>query len=614
MSRSRVTIGVLAVLALAVPAGRARAQEPSMSDTIRYTLGWENPASQLYRVRVTAAASGGPVVFSLPAWRPGRYIVQNYSANVQEVRAEDETGRPLDVEWIDLDSWRVDPDGAKTVTLSYGWYAATFDAGSSLLKPDLAYFNPVTLFPWVEGRKDHPVSLTLEVPEDWPIATQLARTDRHGVFTAPDYDALVDAPTIASPELVRWTFTHDDVPYYVVFRPAPELGDDLTKAKVLADMERLVAEETSMFFGAPFEEYWFLYQLVPYRFGHAVEHTASSSYVLTDDILSSRANYQGFLAVTAHEFFHAWNVKRLRPAAMWPYDYAEPQLTHLHWFTEGVTSYYENLSLVRAGLISRDDYWGALSRGIQSLQQSPGRLVTSAALSSWTSWLTGYGAGNPGQSISFYTKGALLGLLLDLRIRDATDGAKSLDDVMRTLYTRYYRQGKGMPEDAVERTSSEIAGEDLAGFFDRYVSGTEELPYAKELAVVGLSAREVEDPDRPAATLGIGFRSQDGRVLVNGVLPDSPALAAGLMKDDVLVSIGGREVASPADLRAALSAHAPGDTIAMRVERGGRPLEKPVVLGGGGNLVWRVSPVESPTARQVRLRDEWLASSLDRPR
>ncbi len=609
MPRSILAVGAIALVLAAAPAA---AQESPMPDTIRYSIGWENPASQLYTVRVTAAVEDGPVVFTLPAWRPGRYIIQNYAANVQSVRAEDASGNPLDVEWIDLDSWRVEPGGADRVTLAYEWYAVTFDAGSSFLRPGLAYFNPVNLLPWVEGRQDHPAHLSVDVPDEWPIATQLQPAGEHGEFVARDYHALVDSPTIASPENTRWEFTLDDVPYYVVMRPLPPLGE-YDRETILDAIEAIAHEQSAMFFGAPYEEYWHLYQFVPYRFGHAVEHANSASYVLHDQVFQSREGYLGFLGVTAHEQFHVWNVKRLRPEPLWPYDYSEPQLTRLHWFTEGVTSYYDNLTLARADLVSEEEYLGMLEQGIQALQNKPGRLVTPVSLASWTSWHSGYGAGNPNQSVSFYNKGALVGLLLDLSIRDATDGARSLDDVMRELYTRYYRQGLGMPEDAVEAVASEIAGRDLGPFFDAYVDGVEELPYDSLMTVVGLEVERVLDPDRPAATLGLAASWQDGTLTVVNVLPDSPALEAGIMRDDVLVSIAGT-TPEGADLDPILSEREPGETVTVVVRRAGEDLSKEVTLAGEANLVWRVTPVENPTERQARLREGWLASSVDRER
>lgn len=607
MAGSTSTFAAAALAAL-LAASALSAQESPMSAPVRYSLGWENPASQLYTVRVTAAVLDGPVTFSLPAWRPGRYILQNYAANAQAVRAEDEAGRPLPLEWVDLDTWRVAPGDAREVTLAYEWYASTLDAGSTWLGPDLAYFNPVNLLPWVEGRMDHPVTLELQAPAEWPVATQLEPAGEPGVFTAPDYHALADAPTIASPEIVQWEFEHGGVPYRAVFRPLPDLGE-YDREGIVADLRAIAAEQTAMFGGAPYEEYWFLYQFVSRPMGHAVEHASSSSYVFgpAERVFSNRQGYLGFLGVTAHELFHAWNVKRLRPAALWPYDYSTPQLTTLHWVTEGVTSYYDNLTLARAGLMSREEYLAALQQNIRSLQSSPGRLVTSASVASLTSWYSGYGSGNPNQSISFYTKGALLGLLLDMQIRDATDGARSLDDVMRALYARYYERGEGMPEDAVRETVAEIAGRSFDEFFRRYVDGTDELPYAEALAVVGLDAAEVADPDRPAATLGIATRRQGDETVVTNLVPDGPGLAAGLMRDDVLLAVDGRELTGT--LASALADVAPGEPVELRIRRGVEERVVEVVAGGGGNLVWRVAASAGANERQLRLREGWLAPS-----
>ncbi len=607
MIRLTVTLAVL-ILSWGAREPVRAATRAAAPDTIRYELSWENPASQLYTVRTTAAASGQPLQFSLPAWRPGRYILQNYASNVQAVRARDERGDSLPVTWVDLDSWKVEPGRAKRVTLAYEFYARTFDAGSSTLRPDVAYFNPVNLFPWVEGRKGEPVRLTLDAPADWTVATQLEPAPGPGhAFTAPDYDAFVDAPTIAAPDLTEWEFTLDGVPYHVVFRGELDLGD-YSKERVVHDLEAIAREETAMFGGPPYDRYWFLYQLVGYPFGHAVEHTASSSYVLTDVLFQSEEYYHQFLSVTAHELFHAWNVKRIRPAALWPYDYSTPQLTHLHWVTEGVTSYYENMVLERAGVIEPAELYRNIGRAITQLQSTPGRLVTPLSIASWTSWHSGYGAENPNQSVSFYLKGALVGLALDLTIRDATDGARSLDDVMRVLWREYYLQGRGYPEDGVQKAAEEVAGRPLGDFFAKYVDGTAEIPFDSLLGVVGSTARQVEDPDEPAARLGVGLDEKDGAVVVRAVVSGGAALAGGMMAGDRLVAIDGDSLAST-DLDPILKEHAPGAAVTLTLEREGRTIERQVTLGGGGNLSWKVEPVAEPTERQERLRADWLASS-----
>jgi predicted metalloprotease with PDZ domain len=591
----------------------AASQANAASDTIHYSLGWTNPASQLYRVRVTAPAQIDSVVFSLPAWRPGRYILQNYAANVQSVRAHDEQGRPLPAEWIDLDSWRVDAGSARAVTLEYEYYASTFDAGSSTLSPDAAYFNPVNLLPWVEGRKKNSVTLTLEAPAEWSVATQLTPVSGQGHrFVAPDYDRLADSPTIAAGNLVVWDFDVDGVKYHLAFRPVRgslSLGS-FTRDQIIQDVSRLTRELVAVVDTAPFADYWHLFQLVPYPFGHAVEHESSASYVVSDRLFADANGYNGFLSIIAHELFHAWNVKRIRPAAMWPYDYSTPQLTRLHWVTEGVTSYYAMLVRARAGLLDEAGLVRTIAAQINSLASTPGRKVTSAELASLTSWHSGYGDGNPNKSLDFYGKGAALGLLLDLTIRDATDGARGLDDVMRLLWRQYYLQGKGYPEDGFQRAAEEVAGRSLETFFERYVRGTEELPWDSTLQIVGLTAGQEPNPEEPAATFGWRLGSSGGSIYVASVLPDGPALAAGVMRNDVLLGIDGERVQSP-DLTTILQRHKPGDVVTVRLERVSGPREVRVTLGDGGNLQWTVASVPQPSARQARMRDSWLESRVD---
>jgi predicted metalloprotease with PDZ domain len=606
---TRVLLLALSILGSA-PFGLAAAQEPAMADTIDYVLGWDNPATQLYVVRVTARAESEPLIFSLPAWRPGRYILQNYAANVQNVRAEDGAGRPLAVEWLDLDSWRVDTKGSDRVTLTYEYYATTFDGGASILRPDLAYFNPVNLLPWVEGRMEHPAQLTLEAPAEWQVATQLERLPGAGhVFGAADYHALVDAPTIASQDLVDWPFDVDGVAFHAVFRPEPDL-QGYNRDQVLADLAALAREQGAIFGGFPFDEYRHLYQFVPTPFGHAVEHASSASYVMgpPERIFADRDGYWGFLSVSAHELFHAWNVKRIRPAALWPYDYSRPQLTRLHWWTEGVTEYYSGLVLARAGLITQDEYWGELRRQIENFQNTPGRRVTSASHSSWTAWLTGYGAGHPNQSVSFYSQGSLLGLLLDLKIRDATDGARGLDDVFRLLWEEYYQEGQGVPEDGIARAVEAVAGRSFDDFFARHIHGTQEYPFTETLALAGLDARQVEVEGRPEATVGVVLRAQGDAVTVANVLPDGPAMAAGVMRGDIVLAVDGEELEGPS-LDPILARHRPGDSIAVSLQRGGQEIVVgvEVELAEGGNLRWEVRPMESPSERQLQLREGWIA-------
>ncbi len=579
----------------------ARAQQPTPMN--EYTLSWRDPATHLYDVSLSFAPEAQDSVdVHLPVWRPGRYVRQNYAANVQEFTARD-GDRALVYRKSALSTWRIAAVGARRITVRYRYYANTMDAGASLLSPDEAYFNPVNLFMVPDGQIQRPARLTIQAPKNWKVATALVPGDKPNVFTAPDYHTLVDSPTIASPTLESLQFTVDDVPYTLWFQGRFEPGE--RRDRIVPDVEKIVRFQTGIFGGAPFDEYFFLFHLLPYPFGHAVEHANSSSYAIQDNAFETEQAYQGFLGIIAHEFFHAWNVKRIRPAALWPYDYMREQLTTLHWFTEGVTSYYEGLTARRAGLEPVETFLANMAQQIDALQKTPGREVVPVALASWDSWLSGYGQGNPNISVNFYGKGAILGFLLDAVIRDRTDGARSLDDVLRYLYQTYYLQGRGVPEDGVRLAAEQVTGTSLADFFARCVDGTDELPYDELLRPFGLEVRAVTDSTRPEATLRVRTRPGGQRAVVASIDPDSPALAAGLDTGDEIVALNGR-VAPPEGWETLLLETKPGDTVRLTVLRRDQVRELEVKAADGGNVRYVLSRLATTDARQDRLFEGWL--------
>jgi predicted metalloprotease with PDZ domain len=588
-------------LILAAWSATARAQQPTPMN--EYTLSWRDPATHLYDVSLSFAADvQDSVDVHLPIWRPGRYVRQNYAANVQEFFASD-GDRALGHRKSALSTWRIATGGARRITVRYRYYANTLDAGASLLSPEEAYFNPVNLLMVPEGQIQRPVRLTIGAPKDWKVATALVPGDKRDVYTAPDYHTLVDSPTIVSPTLESLQFTLDEVPYTLWFQGRFEPGD--FRERIVPDVEKIVRLQTAIFGGAPFDEYFFLFHLLPYPFGHAVEHANSSSYTIQDNAFESDRAYAGFLAIVGHEFFHAWNVKRIRPATLWPYDYMREQLTTLHWFTEGVTSYYEALTTRRAGLEPVETFLANMGQQIDALEKTPGRKVVPVALASWDSWLSGYGQGNPNLSVNFYGKGAILGFLLDAVIRDRTDGARSLDDVFRHLYQTYYLQGRGMPEDGVRLATEQVSGTSLADFFARYVDGTDELPYDDLLRPFGLEVRAVTDSTRPEATLRVRTRPGGQRAVVVSIDPDSPALSAGLDTGDEIVALDG--VVAPAEgWEALLLETRPGDTVRLTVLRRNQVRELEMKTTGGGNVRHVLSRPATTDARQDRLFAGWL--------
>lgn len=497
-----------------------------------YNLSWENPSEHTYEVSLrTPPAAGSFSDFELPAWRPGRYYVQDYAAAVSAFQALDEKGQALSVHKVSPTTWRVQNPSAGNVEVRYKCYAHFMDAGSSYLDPSQAYFNPVNLFVHLAGQYDVPCTLRVSSMErNWKAATALQRDPgRYNVFTAASYHDFVDSPTVISPTLKTLQSRIKGVDFYFHFQgkfPDEKAVEDAFQS----NLDKIIREQWGLFGEMPLQRYDFIYQLLPYNMGHAVEHKYSAMFALPDRITSSPEAIARANGISAHEFFHLWNVKRIRPAALWPYDYQREQYTTLHWFTEGVTEYYTQLTLVRAGLISREQFYRVLAGNIRSLDGNFASTAISPAQSSMDSWLARSDYGPSYHGISYYTQGMRLGLLLDLRIRSLSKGKSSLDDVLRTLYSDYFQQGKGYGDADLQAVIEKAAGESFAGFFADFVFGTRQPDSGAILAEMGLELVREEMPDATWEKLGITrLREQEDKTLVlREVLPASDAARGGL--------------------------------------------------------------------------------------
>jgi predicted metalloprotease with PDZ domain len=527
---------------------------------VRYLVSWANPADRLFDIDIRFNAPMDTPRLLLPAWRPGRYLIQNYAANVREWSAGEQRM------WKEgKTSWRVEARAGDEVTVRYRYYAGVLDAGSSFLDEDEAYFNGSNLFMLVEGLRDEEHLITVAAPGDWVIETQLTR-DEDAVFRARNYDHLIDSPTIAAPVMTRHSFVEGDARIHLVFR-----GDEgIDTEQFVEPVRAIVQSQAELFGGLPFSQYRFLYH-VRDRW-HGVEHEDSCSIFLRRlALLGAHPGDDGFdhtLSITSHELFHAWNVKRMMPAKFSPYDYWNETPTRLLWAMEGLTSYYGELTLVRSGLSSVERYVHHLANEIQVLESMPARRHLSLAQASFDGWLS-----DPAQMhdhgnawFSFYNKGEVVSLLLDLTIRRATNGERSLDDVVRILWGEYGRSGCGLEEDAMESVVARVA--DVGDFFARYVEGTEPLPYEDLLATVGIGfASAVREPE--ASSLGARLKRVDGLLVIEGVVRGGAGMEAGLLPGDELVALGTTRLSNEATLAAALRAMQSGESAELLVARAG---------------------------------------------
>jgi predicted metalloprotease with PDZ domain len=532
----------------------------------------------------------------LPTWRPGRYLIQNYAANVRQWSAVLRSLDNIRI-WKDgMSSWRVDARAGDEVTVRYRFYAGVLDAGSSFLDEDEAYFNGSNLFMLVDGLRGEEHRLTIAAPSDWRIESQLPRED-DGTFRARDYDHLIDSPTIAAAEMTRHSFAESGAMIHLVYRS----DDGIDTEQYVDPVRSIVRTQAALFGGLPFREYRFLNH-VRERW-HGVEHEDSCSIILKRSALLGAGpgdeGYDHTLSITSHELFHAWNVKRVMPAKFSPYDYWNPTPTRLLWAMEGLTSYYGDLTLLRGGLWTVERYLRHLAAEIQTFECLPARLHLSLAQASFDGWLSDpahmHDHGNAW--FSFYNKGEIVSALLDLTIRRATDHERSLDDVVRLLWSEH-GSGRGLEEDAIERAVARVA--DVGDFFARYVEGTEPLPYEELFNAAGIAFASAPR-ERESASLAAKLKVQDGAVLVENALRGGAGMEAGLLPGDELLSLDDTRITAEGMLNVALRGLNVGQRAELQIARAG--------------VVKRLSLVARPDPRPVitlriesasELRRAWL--------
>jgi predicted metalloprotease with PDZ domain len=563
--------------------------------------------------------------FSLPAWIPGSYLLRDFARHVVHVEAR--SGRdPLPVEKVSAAVWAVRGAG-RTLTLTVTIYALDQSVRGAWLDRQRGYFNGPCLFLLPEGRDAESIEVVLEPPphslcEDWRVATALSAksVDERGFgeYEAADYDELLDHPVeIGDFESVE--FAAGGVPHHLVI--AGRFETDLER--VAADLAQLCTTHME-FFGAPapFERYWFLGLAVGDGYG-GLEHRASTSLIFGRDDLPKPGetgqprDYQRFLALASHEYFHTWHVKRSKPAAFVPYRLDRRNHTRLLWVFEGITSYYQELLLRRSGLVGATAFLQRLGELLTRVYRIPGRFKQSLAESSFDAWDVLYRPepNHPNTSISYYTKGALVALALDLTLRLETQGRTSLDDVMRELWRRYGERGVGVPEDGFERLAAEVSGLRLEAFFDAAVRGTDDLPLQDLLAkfAVSFDLRAATGDDRgaqragngDALTLGATYRERDGGLELTSLVDAGPAQRAGLNPGDVLIALDRLKV-TERNIRRRLARFEPGERVTATAFRGDELLEVGLVLKPAPLDTCHLAAQEHADPAALQRREAWL--------
>lgn len=592
-----------------------------------FTVSMPQPANHTYHVTFRCDGLTGELRdFKMPRWSPGYYGMGDYARNVSHFRAEDAAGHPLTWEQVTRNTWRVVAAGAPAIVLNYDVFGATSFPANSYLGVDRGYISPSGLFVYPDGELRHPVTVEIQLPATWKqIATGLGPAKgRPNTFEAPDFDVLYDSPILIGNQEYR-QFEVKGVPHYVAIE---NVAADVDRSKMIADLKTMVTAATQLMGDVPYRHYTFL---MMGRGGGGIEHANSSSNQFDGTSLGTPAGYLRWLSFICHEYFHNFNVKRIRPLALGPFDYDQENLTNMLWVSEGLSVYYQDLILVRAGLMTRDEYLAKMAAAVGTFENASGHHYQPATEASRNAWNSGSGiGGDRNTTISYYNNGAMLGTMLDLKIREASGNRKSLDDVMRGMYEKYYVQRKRGFTDAEFRAECEsAAGTSLAEIFE-YASTTKEVDYARYFALAGLKL-EVSVADAPGGFIGLDTRTVEIppselppgggrggrrgagtpaiRLIVTDFAAGSPAAAAGFQPGDRILDVDGTP-ATAAVLNQAISARTPGERIRLHVSRARAEFDVAVEVARNFKRTYRLAPAAGATAPQKAILDSWLRKAL----
>ena len=607
-ARRALTTIVLCLWALAAPAS-ARA-------TIRYEISLAHPAQHQFHVTMIVPAVRASVTLQMPAWN-ALYQIRDFAYRVSDFRATDASHNALAVRRLDKETWRVEvPVGSLTggqgeIRIEYSSFWDDPGPFDTQLNDEHAFLNLAEVLCYIpERRGEEALVRFADLPQGWHAAVELPRGTAEGAseaaYQAASYDALVDAP-VEIGRFDEWSFPAGGRQIRVVYH-----GDAVDRAALTRMLSQIVDYETRLMGDAPFPEYMFLLHVGQNYGGGGMEHANCAAISVGSVALLA--------SVSAHEFFHLWNVKRIRPQSLEPVDYTREMWTPALWFAEGVTSTYAAYALVRTGVWSHAQFLADLGAQITELESRPARSWQSAEESSLDTWFDKYPLyERPDFSISYYNKGQLLGVALDILIRDATDNRASLDDVLRRMNQQYAQRGRFYAdnagiEEAVEEVvrgaaTSTSGATDFAAFFKRYVSGTDEMPFADLLSRAGFALR-TEGEKRAALGFSVE-RDSAGALIVADLDLSSAAAQAGLRPGDAIVSIDGAEL--PRNLERWLRAQSPGQTVRFRIRRNARENEIAFPLGQQPAQIYGVEDMPRPGERQLRIRNGVLQGTTDRP-
>jgi predicted metalloprotease with PDZ domain len=601
------------------------AQQERPLSSITYRLSMSRPQSHLFEVAIEAElpeSAPKSLDFQMAKWSPGRYAVFDFAKNVQEVRAATGICAPmticdkfLPVTRVDDQTWRVATMNSRTLMITYKVFGNDLSGTFSQLDTRHANFNGASVFMYIVNHKADPVRLVINPPSGWRIINgRMEQTDQRE-WKFPNWDIMIDTPTEIAPDWSREEFEVQGKKYHVVVH---SFGDEGGKrAALVRDIEKIVRAEIVMWGPPEFDSYTFLLHFAADdRSGDGMEHLTSTQ-IIEPGALAESGVYESTLGTVAHEFFHVWNVKRLRPIEFGPWDFTRPANTRSLWIAEGLTNYYGHLMMKRSGIWEESRFLRRESETINNIENNPGSRLMSAEESSLTAPFIDRAAhiqrtNLANTSISYYPKGELLGLVLDLLIRGRTNGQKSLDDVMRRMYDEfyvnspnatYYLRGRGYRPEDFQRVVSEVAGIDFSDFFAGHVRSRAMPPYDEALSYVGLRLVQQRASEHFSG-ITVNVWTQGGAIIGN-VINGSAAEDAGLQPGDEILTIDGGRIINK-NWENTLNRFKRGDRVPISFKRDRRTLQTTLVIGAMDRFEYRIEEKHDATVGQKTLRAAWL--------
>lgn len=568
---------------------------------IEYRIFYSHPHRHFISFEAKFPTQGKDVIqLQLPAWRPGRYELGNFAKNIRLWHVMDEYGNILSFSKKNKDLWEVPCKGLSEVTIRYQYYAAELNAGSTFLDEEQLYINPVNCFFYDAEKQNQPYRLEFYLPERYQIATGMKKESEHTLL-ADSFDELADSPLIASASLKHLYYGLNNVVYHIWIQGTVDLDED----RLLSEFASFTEEHLNIFKTIPCNEYHFLFQFVPYRLRHGVEHHNSTVITMgpaTD--FSSDAGHKDLLGISCHELFHTWNVKNIRPIEMMPYDFSKENYSHLGYVAEGVTTYYGDLLLWRTGSLSDNEWFQILTDNINTYVMNEGRFNLSVAESSFETWLDGYVQGIPWRKVSIYNEGSLVAFICDAMILKATEGKRSLDDVMLKMYNDFGLKNIGYTSEDYRKALEEVSGISFTPLFESIIFGTKDyVPYLKEaMTNIGMELLSSYPISYAERMLGLSLDESNGKTVVRSVVENSPSDVAKLWAGDEIVAVNRIAVAKnfnqliePLDGRAELTVLTKNRIRKLNIAADGTKY----------NLRYTVLRKNQASTAQTRLFDKW---------